>query len=110
VVDVRQATGLPPLGAMRGYDFAVLIPAYDLRLPCSWLVKSSAMACGQRILTMIARAENPLSWSLAFALTTVQRQNEKGRWFVPQAMKVAAKPKNVEAAGEAAELLRLPSG
>ena len=105
VVNVRDAVLPPTLDAVRGYDLAVLVPAYDLDLPCSWLLKSSAMSTGKRILTQVMRAAPAPSWDLAFSITTVQRQNAQGRWYVPQAVSVKAKPEHVHAAAKAAELL-----
>jgi hypothetical protein len=107
VRDVRESPAPPVPDAQRGYEFAILIPAYDMTLPAVWLVKSSAMACGKRILTTIMRDGGPPS-RMCFELTTVARQNERGRWFVPQAVSVKPQPKHIEAAVTAAALLGVP--
>jgi hypothetical protein len=110
LVDLREMPERPTREAQRGYEFAILIPSYDLKLPCAWMVKSSAMSCGQRMLTTIARAEALQPWSLAFELTTVPRQNAQGRWFTPQERRVNFKPAHVKAATIAAQLLGIPGG
>jgi hypothetical protein len=111
IVDRPHDMALPPVeeaqDAQAGYEFAVLIPCHDLRLPCSWLVKSSAMACGKRILTEVARAEVPI-WTMAFSLSTAQRSNDMGRWYVPVAVVTKANPEHVEAAAQVAALLGVP--
>jgi hypothetical protein len=102
VVGVDQLDGPVPKDAVRGYEFAALLPAFDSSLPCSWLVKSTALPCAQRMMTVIARARAPHLWSVAFELSTLPRASERGRWYIPVASKVPAKPKHVQAAREVA--------
>jgi hypothetical protein len=110
VVDARDSELPPSPDAQRGYDLAVLIPAFDKGLPCTWLCKSSALDTARRIFTSILRSAPDQGWGLAFGITTVQRQNSKGRWFVPQAVQVKADPTEVEAAGKAVGLLGVGTG
>jgi hypothetical protein len=99
----------PVVGAAPGYELAVVVPVYAQDMPCSWLLKGSAMSAGKRIFTETAKAQTPL-WALAWSLTTVPRQNEKGRWYAPVVTPAKPRAEYVKAAVAAAELLGAPSG
>ena len=92
-------------GSERAYQFLTMVPEIGLDIPATWLTKSSAMATGKRMLTAIKQVWPKPPWSLAWSLTTVQRQNKEGRWYVPQAVSVPTKREHVEAAEKLAELL-----
>jgi hypothetical protein len=100
----------PSADAQPAYELAVLVPAFDEQLPCSWLLKGSAMNVGKRVFTAATKESVPL-FALAWSISTVQRQNERGRWFAPVATPIA-KPRaeHVSAAAQAAQLLGAPSG
>jgi hypothetical protein len=100
----------PVRDAQPAYELAILAPSFDAELPCSWLLKGSAMSAAKRIFTSAAKEKAEL-WRLEWSLTTAERRNEKGRWWSPVVAPIA-KPKveYVKAAACAAELLGAPGG
>ena len=94
------AAGVPE-DAQLAYTFVLLVPEYDPELPVSLMLKSTGTQTAKKICLAIKRAEPAPPWSVAFRLTTVARQNDRGRWHVPQAISAEADPKHVEQAARA---------
>jgi choline dehydrogenase-like flavoprotein len=91
--------------AQLAYTFALLVPEFDTELPVSMMLKSTARQTAKKICLQIKRAEPAPPWSVAFRLTTAARQNDRGRWHVPQAASAEADRKRVEQAGALAAML-----
>jgi hypothetical protein len=68
------------------YNLVLLVPAYSDRLPVLLKLRSTSTAIARRIMTEARIVEPAPPWSFGFKLSTLQRQNDKGRWFVPQAV------------------------
>lgn len=101
---VPDGTEGVPQEADRVHTWLFCCPDFDPELPVSYLFKVSALPASQKIALAVKRSSDP-SWTLAFRLTTTARQNNKGRWFVPQVVSIKPKPAQLEAAAKlAAEL------
>lgn len=98
-----------PEDAQLAYTFVLLVPEYDPELPVSLMLKSTGTQTAKKICLAIKRAEPAPPWSVAFRLTTVPRQNDRGRWHVPQAISAEADPKHVGQAGVLAAMLGIAS-
>jgi hypothetical protein len=94
-----------PEDAQLAYTFVLLVPGYDPELPVSLMLKSTGTQTAKKICLAIKRADPAPPWSVAFRLTTVPRQNDRGRWHVPQAISAEADPMHVEQAAALAGLL-----
>jgi hypothetical protein len=94
-----------PQDAQLAYTFVTLVPQFDAGLPVSVMLKSTATQTAKRICLWIKRAEPAPPWSVAFRLTTVPRQNDRGRWFVVQATSAEPDANHVEQAAALAAML-----
>lgn len=88
----------------RGYQMLFCLPEWDPEMPVSMLFKVTGLQAARRILTEIARA-NAAPWALAFALSTMPRKNDKGRWHQPVVTPTPAKDEHVAAAAKLAALI-----
>jgi hypothetical protein len=94
-----------PEDAWLAYHYDLLVPAVDLELPCRFTLSKTGTPTARKINTVIKRHEPRPPWELAFLLTTMPRQNERGRWFVAQAASAKPKPEHVHRAAEIAALM-----
>lgn len=83
------------------YNYIVVLPEIDQEVPVKWLLTRTGKPSAQRINTVLKRNESAgPPWLNAFEVTTVERKNDKGRFFVPSLTIVEAKPNNVAIANE----------
>lgn len=95
-----------PEDAWTTYTFAVAIPSYDSDLPVRWLLTRTGRPAAQKINTILARAAGSKApHEVAFRLTAVQRQNDKGRYYVPRVQPIEASEADVEVAATLAAAL-----
>jgi hypothetical protein len=94
-----------PQDAQLAYNFALLVPEYDAELPVSLMLKGTATQTAKKFCLAIKRAEPAPPWTTAFRLTTIPRQNDRGRWHVVQATSAEPDAKHVEQAAALAAML-----
>lgn len=93
-----------PAGAWVTWDYTVALPEVDPDTPYRMLFTKTGTGAARTVNTTIDRSGQP-HYELAFELTTVQRENAKGKFYVPRPVAVDAKPENVEAVIKLAEHL-----
>ncbi len=73
------------------YDYLVCLPEADQEVPYKMLFTRTQTACAKAINTVLKKneARGP-AYTTAFRLTTVERENAKGKFFVPRATVVEA--------------------
>lgn len=88
-----------PPGAWVTYDYTMVLPAHDVDVPYKFLWTKSARPAAQQVNTSLVRhaAVGP-PWELAFEVHTAERQNDMGKYWIPQVRLVEAKPENVKIA------------
>lgn len=88
-----------PQTAWTTYTYAILVPDYDPEIPCTLLLTKSSRGGAQKINTVAQRLKDqaPL-YTQAFTLTTAERHNEQGDWYIYRVSQSEADDKNVEAA------------
>lgn len=88
-----------PQTAWTTYTYAILVPQYDTEIPCTLLLTKSSRGGAQKINTVAQRLRDqaPL-YTQAFAVTTGDRHNEQGDWYVYRVHHAEAKDDEVEAA------------
>ncbi len=94
-----------PEDAQLSYTFVLLVPEYDVGLPVSCMFRATGTPTAKKVCLAIKQAEPEPPWSVALRLTTAPRQNDRGRWHVPQAISAEADPKHVEQAAALAAML-----
>lgn len=88
-----------PEDAWVTYNYVVAAPEYDTEVPVKWLLTRTGRPTAQRINTVIKRNEATTpAWGHAFRVKTVERKNEKGRFFVPAISVVDPDPSFVDIA------------
>ncbi len=106
-----------PEDAWVTYNYIVLLPEVDTEVPAKWLLTRTGRPTAQRINTVIKRNEATApAWAHAFRVTSVERKNEKGRFYVPAITVVEARSEDIQAAEKLAVSLsgsapeQLPQG
>jgi hypothetical protein len=95
-----------PAEAWTTYTYALLVPDYDTVLPVRWLLTRTGRPAAQKINTVLFRqAGDQPSYAVAFRVTTVERSNDRGRYFVPRVHPAEATDENIEAAAKLATVL-----
>lgn len=94
-----------PEEAWRTYDYFLCLPEVDADLPYRFLFTKSAKAQAQKINLLLKKSAADGPHKLAFRVTTAERSNDKGRWFVPQVKSVPADKKNIAAAETLLEMV-----
>jgi hypothetical protein len=94
-----------PEEAQITYTYVVCVPAFDLELPVSLMLKSTGIPVAQKLNLAIKRTAPSPPWSVAFELSTVARANDRGRWFAPVATSAEPNAVHVAAAERIAVLL-----
>jgi hypothetical protein len=89
-----------PSDAWTTYTYAIAIPEYDSEIPCRWLLTRTGRPAAQKLNTVLARLSGQKPpYSVAFRVTTVERSNDRGRYFIPRVAPTEATDENVEIAG-----------
>lgn len=88
-----------PADAWVTYNYVVVLPEIDADFPVKWLLTRTGRPAAQQINIVLAKtsASGP-PWAQAFQAETAERENKKGKYFVPRVRHVEADPKNVEIA------------
>lgn len=87
-----------PAEAWVTYTYALLVPDYDTELPVRWLLTRTGRPAAQKINTVLFRTSGSQPpYESAFRVTTVERSNDRGRYFIPRIHPAESKPENVEA-------------
>jgi len=86
-----------PADAWVTYNYVVVLPEVDTDFPVKWLLTRTGRPAAQQLNLVLAKnsAAGP-PWSQAFRVTTVERENKKGKYFVPRVRHVEADEANVE--------------
>lgn len=95
-----------PADAWVTYNYVVVLPEVDTTIPYKWLLTRTGRPAAQQInlvLTRTAAAGPP--WEQAFRVSTSQKENKKGKYFVPRVRHVEADKDNVAAAQELAVMI-----
>lgn len=86
-----------PAEAWITYNYTVCIPDVDEEVPFKWLLTRTGRPAAQQINTVLKKNEGRgPAWHNAFKVTTVQRENTKGEYFVPRVATVEPTAKQVE--------------
>jgi len=97
-----------PPDAWVTYNYVIAIPAVDEDVPQKWLLTRTGRPAAQQMNTVLAKNSGKKPpYELAFEVTTAERSNDKGRFFVPKVRHIEADAASVEIA---ANLLGLLSG
>jgi hypothetical protein len=88
-----------PADAWVTYNYFVALPEVDTDVPYKFLMTRTARPAAQQINTVLAKnvAKGP-PWVNAFRVTSVERKNPKGKYFVPRISVVEPDDKHVAAA------------
>jgi hypothetical protein len=88
-----------PRTAWVTYTYAILIPEYDLDIPCRVLLTRTSRPAALKINTVLHRIRDTAPpYTVAFNITTQPRSNEQGDWFVYRAATAEPTEANIEAA------------
>lgn len=94
-----------PDESWRTYDYVLCLPEVDAELPYKFLFTKSAKGQAQKINLQLKRAAVAGPHTLAWRVTTAERSNEKGRWYVPQVKSEPATAENIAAAEALLEMV-----
>lgn len=95
-----------PEKAWTTYNYMVALPEVDQEMPYKFLLTRTGKPAAQQINTVIAKnlASKP-AYELAFTVDCVQRENKKGKFFVPRVKHVEAKDENIKVAEALASMI-----
>lgn len=95
-----------PPEAWTTYKYVVVVPEVDPDVPHTFLMTRSGKPAAQKINTVLKKneAKGP-AYTSAFRITTAKRENEKGRWFVPQVHVVEPDNEHLQIASNLAEMV-----
>lgn len=95
-----------PPEAWTTYKYVVVVPEVDPDVPHTFLMTRSGKPAAQKINTVLKKneARGP-AYISAFRVTTAKRENEKGRWFVPQVKVVEANDEHLQIASSLADMV-----
>lgn len=86
-----------PADAWVTYNYVVVLPEVDQELPFKWLFTRTGKPAAQQMNMVLAKGtqKGEAPYSLAFRLTTAERKNKKGTYYIPRARHVEADEDNV---------------
>jgi hypothetical protein len=92
------------------YNYVIAIPSVDTDIPFKFLLTRSGKPAAMKLNTVLKRAEmaGP-GYEIAFELTTAERSNSNGKWYVAQVKQVDADPDEAKAVQELAQLTSAPA-
>lgn len=95
-----------PEDAWVTYNYVVVLPEEDADFPVKWLLSRTGRPAAQQINLVLAKtsAQGP-PWNQAFRVTTAERSNAKGKYYVPRIKHVEADPANIEIANNLATMI-----
>lgn len=88
-----------PAGAWVTYDYTVFLPEVDASVPFKVLLTRTGLGTARQLNTIIRRTTEPF-FALAFHLSVAERENTKGRFWIPVVRQIEADPSQASAAGE----------
>lgn len=96
-----------PADAWTTYNYFVCLPEVDDEVPYKWLLTRTGRPAAQTINTVLKKntVRGP-AWANAFRVTTAQRENQKGKFYVARVRSVEADPKHTEAAEALAVMMQ----
>lgn len=89
-------TDAPP-DAWTTYNYLVALPEVDLDVPYKWLLTRTGRPAAQQLNTVLLKNTDKPAWHTAFRVTTAERNNKKGTYYVPRIAIAEADKDNVEA-------------
>lgn len=93
-----------PAGCNVTYDYSLAIPSIETSMPFKWLLTKSATPAARNMNLVLAKASRP-HWEMAFSATLAERENPKGKYWIPQVRQVEAEKANIGVAKDLAVLL-----
>lgn len=81
------------------YKYTIAIPAAEWDVPIRYLLTKTGRPAAQQINTVLKKDAQSPSWVHAFELTTDDRENKKGKYWVPKIKEVEGNPDHVDRAG-----------
>jgi hypothetical protein len=94
-----------PAEAWVTYNYVVCLPEVDTELPFKWLLTRTGAPAAKQINTVLRRNAALPPYGLAFRVETKQKENQKGKFFVPRVTPVDASAPHVEAAAKLASMI-----
>ncbi len=95
-----------PADAWTTYNYHLALPTVDDEVPYKLLLTKTGTPAARQINTVLKKNERRgPAWNTAFRLTSAQRENAKGKYFVPRVAVVDAEAAHVEAAAALGALL-----
>jgi len=86
-----------PADAWTTYNYTVVLPKVDQEMPYKFLLTKTGQPAAKNINTVIAKnLSNTPAHQLAFTLDCVQRENKKGKFFVPRVRQVEAADEDIK--------------
>jgi len=79
-----------PHDAWVTYNYVVALPAHDQEMPYKLLLSKTGKPAAQSINTVVAKNATVPAYTLAFEMECKQRENKKGKFYVPQIRHVEA--------------------
>jgi hypothetical protein len=87
-----------PADAWVTYNYVIALPSVDEEIPYKFLLTRTGKPAAQQINTVIAKNLATPAYNLAFTVDCVQRENKKGKFFVPRIRHVEADEAEVKIA------------
>lgn len=88
-----------PADAWVTYNYTTFCPTVDADVPCKLLLTRTGRPTALQINTVLKKNSiTGPAWINAFRLTTIARENKKGKYAVARVVQVAANPDHVDAA------------
>ncbi len=95
-----------PQDAWVTYNYVVVLPEHDKTMPYKWLLTRTGRPAAQQMNMVLARASaSGPPYEQAFRATTSQRENKKGKFFVPRIRHVEAEADSIEACAALAAMI-----
>lgn len=99
-----------PADAWVTYDYLVSFPKIETLMPFKLMLTRTGLPAARQINSVIAKAAPQPHYSLAFQLRTIQRENKKGKFYVPQVFRVESDDADVKVAESLAIQMSAGSG
>lgn len=94
-----------PADAWTTYNYVVALPGHDEDMPYKLLLTKTGKPAAQSINTVVAKNPSTPAYKLAFSIDCVQRENAKGKFFVPRVRHVEATDEGTALAEKLLELV-----
>lgn len=94
-----------PADAWVTYNYVVALPVVDEEMPYKLLLTKTGKPAAQSINTVVAKNATVPSYTLAFTLDCVSRENAKGKFYVPRVRHVEASAKGTGIAEQLVSLV-----